>query len=814
MWIELINDMEIDMIRNYWKIAYRNILKQRAYSIINILGLALGLAACVLVGLYIWQEMHFDDYHENGDRIYRISVSTHTPQGTFPSAETPALTAPVLDQKYPEIQSISRIYFSGRDLITTADKKLYEEDIIFADDGFFDIFTHLFIYGDKETALREKNSIILTRSAAEKYFDTSNPMGRSLTLNNNVTFKVTGVIADVPVNSHFTFEMAATYSSLVDLPVGIYLDQWGATFGSYTYVLLHKGSDPVEFSNKIAPYLNDTMKVIDGVTKSFIFQPVDSIHLHSDLEDEIEPNSSVTNLLILGSIALFILILACINFVNLTTARSVKRAREIGVRKVFGAERQQLISQFLGESILITMVSLICALVIVELFTPAFNGLIGTELSYSFFSDPGISIAILASAIITGILSGLYPAFFLTKYQPVKVIKGSMHTSKGESAFLRKFLVLLQYCISVILIILTIAINMQVRYMRSFDMGFDSDEVIVLKTPERMSYNSEMIKAELNALPGVINTTASLGIPVFGSGFGTNLIPDMAHEDESFMVSVRMIDHDYLDFYGIKLIAGHTLEELGETDYYSKTLVNEAAVGKLGFSSPADALGNSYTIGLSDGTKRFSPEIVGVVQDFHFNSLHEEVSPLLFTHWSFLFQELSIKISPHNAPETLKQIGEVWKKIYPDHPFDYSFLDEKIDAMYEAEERSFKVITTFSVLAIFIACLGLLGLISYTTEQRKKEIGIRKVLGASSNDVITLISMEFIKIIAIANLIAWVISYFIISKWLIAFPYKAQISIPVYFSAGVATLLISAITVSFTVFRSASENPVNTIGYE
>jgi len=802
------------MFRNYLKIAYRNIIKQKAYSIINIFGLALGLAACILVGLYIWQNLHYDDYHVKGDRIYRISVSTKTPQGTFPMAETPALLAPTLKQKYPEVDTIARIYFPDRDLISSSDKKIYEEDLIFADDSFFDIFSYNFLQGSAESALKDKNSVVITKSTAQKYCDSQNPIGKTLNFNNRIDFEVTGVIENVPVNSHFTFEMVATYSSLVDLPVGNYLHQWGATFGSYTYVLLQPETDPVQFGEKIAPFLNETMKLIEGIHQKFILQPVSSIHLFSDLEGEINPNSSITYLVILGSIALFILILACINFINLTTARAVKRAREIGVRKVFGAAKQQLIRQFLGESIIITLIALACSLVIIELFEPSFTRLIGTELTYKFFSSFGIMLTILLAAIIVGVLSGLYPAFVLTHFQPVQVMKGTVHSSRRGSAFLRKFLVLLQFSISLILIIFTIIINQQIGFMRNFDMGFDEEEVILLKTPERMSYISETIKAELNEIPGIVKTSTSLGAPVAGNGFGTNLTPDLAHQDIEFMVSVRMIDHDFLDLYGVKLLAGRMLSELGEVDFTTKTLVNETTVRKLGFASNEEALGHNYTIGLSDGVERFSPEIVGVVQDFHFNSLHEEVSPLLFMYWPYLFHEISIKISPNNVPATIKEIKSVWEKFYPAHPFDFSFLDEKIDSMYKAEERSFKVISTFSVLAIFIASLGLLGLTFYTTEQRRKEIGVRKILGASIPNIIQNISAEFLKLVLIANLIAWPISYLFVNKWLASFPYKVEISILVFISAAVIALGISLITIGYTVIRSAVSNPIESIRYE
>jgi putative ABC transport system permease protein len=802
------------MFKNYLKIAYRNIIKQKAYSIINIFGLALGLAACILVGLYIYQDFQYDNYHQNRDNIYRVSVKTIAPNGTDHTAETPALVAPNLEQHFPEINKISRIFFSSNDLITYEDKKFYEEDIVFADNDFFDMFSYKTLQGNPTKFLKKENTIIITRKMADKYFGTENPVGKIFNFNNRVNLEIAGVIENVPVNSHFTFDMAATYETLVDLPEGNYLNQWGATFGSYTYIMLHPEKDIEQFINKVDPFLTVKMEKSPRITKSVILQPIESIHVFSDIDCEINPNSSISYIIILGSISLFILILACINFVNLTTARAVKRAREIGVRKVFGAYKLQLIRQFLGESILITLIALGLALVLIEFFEPSFSQLIGSPLIYNCFNNVSIFSTIVATSLVIGILAGLYPAFVLTHYQPALVMKGATKQGKSSSAILRKSLVLFQFSISIILIIFTILINQQINFMRGFDMGFDKDQVVVMKTPERMSYNSETVKNEINAISGVVESSTSLGVPLMGSGFGTNLTPNMEIEDEDFNISVKMIDHNYLDFYNIPLLAGRKLSDLNGADFRTVTVVNEATVKKLGFTSNEDAIGHAYTIGLSDGVKRFEPEIIGVVKDFHFNSLHEEVSPLLFMHWSFLFQEVSIKINPTNVPETIKEIKSVWEKFYPSHPFDYSFLDEKIDKIYKAEERSFQVISTFSILAIIIACMGLFGLTLYTTEQRRKEIGIRKILGASIPNIIRNISLEFLKLVLIANVIAWPVSYLLTNKWLASFPYKVEINILVFLTAGAIALGISLLTIGYTVLRSAASNPVESIRYE
>ena len=804
------------MLRNYFKIAYRNIVKQKFYSLINILGLALGLAACILVGLYIWQNFHYDEYHTNKENIYRIAVKTITPQGTSHMAETPALVAPTIQEHFPEVDKITRIYFSSNDLVTYNENKFYEDEIVFADVDFFEIFSYETLYGNPAQFLKEKNTIVLTSDMAEKYFGKANPIGEIINLNNKLDMKVVGVIQNVPANSHFTFDMVATYSTLVDLPVGNYLEQWGATFGSYTYVMLHQGTDREQFVNKSSTFLTGKMETSDLVTQSVILQPLESIHIFSNLGDEINPSSSITYLLVLGSISLFILILACINFVNLTTARAVKRAREIGVRKVFGAMKRQLVRQFLCESVIITLIALCVAFIIAELLKSSFSDLIGAQLLYDSFGSVSIFSVILLAALAIGLLAGLYPSFVLTHYSTVNVIKGDRAILSGKkgSNLLRKGLVIFQFSISIILIIFTLTISRQVRYMQGFDMGFEKDQTIILKTPVRMSRNFETIKNEMNAVPGVKKTSTSLGVPILDRGFGTNLVPDLQHEENSFMVSVKMIDFDFLDLYDLDLIAGKRLSDLQGADYKSLTIVNETTVKKLGFSSPEKALGHDYTIGLSDGVKRFSPEIIGVVKDFHFNSLHEEVSPLLFMYWPYLFEEISLRISPDNMRETIKGIEKVWKDFYPENPFSYSFLDEQVEKMYRAEERSFNVITTFSILAIFIACLGLLGLTFYTTEQRKREIGIRKVLGASIPDIIQKITKEFLWLIIISNVIAWPLSYVIINKWLSSFPYKVSCNLATFIFAGALALGIALITMGYTVIKSAITNPINTIHYE
>ena len=802
------------MFKNYFKIAYRNILRQKTYSIINIFGLAIGIAACILVGLFIWQDFSYDNYHQNRDRLFRLTTHTTDPAGNYSLLQSSARIAPAIKEEFPEIDKISRVYFADENFLVYDDKKFYEEDVIFADEEFFEMFSYNTVMGNQDEFLKSKNTAVISQNLAHKYFGDVSPVGKVMKYNDKLDIEVVGVIEDVPVNSHFTFDIAITYSCLTNLSKASMMDNWHGTFGSFTYVMLHQETNIELFQEKCGIFLTQK-KETDGITKHAVeLQPIESIHLHSEGNDDVNVHSSIKNVLILGSIALFILILACINFINLTTSRAIKRAREIGVRKVFGAYKGQLIGQFLGESVLVTFIALVIALVMAELSQTFFAQLIGTELIYNIFSNPIILLIIITSTLLIGIFAGMYPAFVLTKYQPSRIMKGNFGKSSSGSNLLRRGLVLFQFTISISLIIITLIISQQTSFMRNFDMGFEKDQVLILKTPTRIGRNYDVIKRELELIPGVTATSASLGVPLMNSGYNTNLSVDPANEEDEFRVAVKFIDSDYLDFYEIPLLAGKRLSDLKGADFRKLTLVNEATVKKLGFASNEEALGHSYPIGLSDGNGRFEPEIIGVIKDFHYKSMKSEVSPLLFMRWEGLFKEVSIKLSSQNMPKTMKGIKELWENLYPNHPFNYTFLDEKIDNLYKAEEKSYRVVSIFSVLAIIIACMGLLGLTLYTTEQRRKEIGIRKILGASIPNIVKSISLEFLKLVLIANAIAWPVCYLLINKWLASFPYKVNVNFSIFLMAGGGALLISFLTISVTVIRSAVSNPIESIRYE
>ena len=612
------------MFFNYLKIAFRNIFKQKAYSAINILGLAIGIASCILVGLFIWQEFSYDSYHERAGDIYRISRKIQIMSQTNYSVETPALTAPTLAGQFPEIDKLTRIFFSDDDLIKYNDVMFYEDEMIYADSTFFDIFSYNVLRGNPKEFLRGTSGVVITTQIAERYFGSENPVGKILNVNNKYEFEVQGVIEDIPVNSHFTFNIIANYNALYNHPAGNYIEQWGATFGSYTYLLCKPGSDINNLEKKTSEYLSDIIPFAEGTKLDIVLQPLQDIHLYSNMEDEINPNSSISNIVVLISIVFFILILAAINFINLTTARAVKRAKEIGLRKVLGAVKFQLVKQFLGESVLISFISLLVGLVLVELFKPSFSTLVGSELSLGYLDNPGIITVILLGTIILGMSAGLYPSFVLTHFQPAKVLKGSSGINPGiGTGLLRKGLVVFQFSISIILIIITLLMNKQIGFMRNFEMGFEKDHTIIIETPERMGDKYETIKNELNNLNDVITSSACLGVPVYDSGFGTSLEPSADKGTEPISISVKMIDDDYNALFGLELLSGRMLSELSGADFTKVTVINETLARKLGYSDPGDAIGKVYRIGLNG----YNVEVVGVIKDFHFSSVHDEVKP-------------------------------------------------------------------------------------------------------------------------------------------------------------------------------------------
>jgi putative ABC transport system permease protein len=741
--------------------------------------------------------------------IYRIEFSITREGNTNHLAQSQALLGPTLKNEYPEIKKISRIYFSERSLVKAGDKNNFEDRIVYADSAFFEIFSYQSVAGDITQFLKKPNSIILTESTAKKYFGNENPLGKILEINNQYSFEVTGVIEDIPENSHFKFDFIAPYSSLENQPVAGYFPQWGATFGSYTYMLADKGFNPKAFEKKTENFFSTHIKGYEGGWR-VLARPLLDIHLKSHSSDEIEENSSISRIIIISSIALFILLLACINFVNFSTARSSERAREIGIRKVIGASRFQLIQQFIGESVLFSLASLLISIFTVKLLMPSFSSLAGTKTGLDYNSDWTTMLLILGGVLVVGILAGLYPALVISSYKPVKVIKGdySANSGKNKASYLRKGLVILQFSISIILIAGTIIVNLQLKYLRNYNMGFDKEYMIVLPAYTKVGNNYNTIKNEFRSIPGVLSATAGRSAPTSSNNIGTECRPNgNSNNIGAFGIEVNSVDYDYMKQFGVKLVAGRYFSEDFPGDFPNAMVINEKMVRSLGFKNAQDALGKSYSIQLNE----YKPEIIGVVKDFNSSSLHNEITSQVFMTNPNWFKEFIVKVKSANMPSTINSLKEVWAKFFPQYPFEYSFLDESIDKMYKSEERYSKVISAFSIVALFIACLGLLGLTSFVTEQRKKEIGIRKVQGASIKSIVQLVSSEFMILVIVSNVIAWPVAYFFMNKWLISFAYRIDISLWTFIGSGVLAILIAMFTVSFQAVKAAVANPVNSL---
>jgi putative ABC transport system permease protein len=797
------------MFINYFKNVARILISQRFYSIINIAGLSIGITACILVMLYVKNDLSYDKYNKNAMNIYRIEFSITREGNTNHLAQSQALLGPTLKNEYPEIKKISRIYFSERSLVKAGDKNNFEDRIVYADSAFFEIFSYQSVAGDITQFLKKPNSIILTESTAKKYFGNENPLGKILEINNQYSFEVTGVIEDIPENSHFKFDFIAPYSSLENQPVAGYFPQWGATFGSYTYMLADKGFNPKAFEKKTENFFSTHIKGYEGGWR-VLARPLLDIHLKSHSSDEIEENSSISRIIIISSIALFILLLACINFVNFSTARSSERAREIGIRKVIGASRFQLIQQFIGESVLFSLASLLISIFTVKLLMPSFSSLAGTKPGLDYNSDWTTMLLILGGVLVVGILAGLYPALVISSYKPVKVIKGdySANSGKNKASYLRKGLVILQFSISIILIAGTIIVNLQLKYLRNYNMGFDKEYMIVLPAYTKVGNNYNTIKNEFRSIPGVLSATAGRSAPTSSNNIGTECRPNgNSNNIGAFGIEVNSVDYDYMKQFGVKLVAGRYFSEDFPGDFPNAMVINEKMVRSLGFKNAQDALGKSYSIQLNE----YKPEIIGVVKDFNSSSLHNEITSQVFMTNPNWFKEFIVKVKSANMPSTINSLKEVWAKFFPQYPFEYSFLDESIDKMYKSEERYSKVISAFSIVALFIACLGLLGLTSFVTEQRKKEIGIRKVQGASIKSIVQLVSSEFMILVIVSNVIAWPVAYFFMNKWLISFAYRIDISLWTFIGSGVLAILIAMFTVSFQAVKAAVANPVNSL---
>lgn len=808
------------MLRNFINIALRNMWKNKFFSGINIIGFAIGIATCILITLYVLDELNFDKFNEKAGRIYRIDTDTKFggAEEKFAVASDPIGFTMLKD--YPQVENVVRFRNYGSSVVKKGNQNIKEERIIFADSTLFDVFTLPMIAGNPKKALVAPHQVVITESMALKYFNSTQVLGRVLRFDNNTDYTITGVIKDLPANSHFRFDF---FISMINSRES-QQNNW-VSFNFNTYLLLRKDADAALLESKFDEILNkyifpQAQELIHISKDNFLksgnylhlsLTPLTKIHLFSDRIGELSPNNDVQFVYIFSAVAIFILLIACINFMNLSTARSSNRAREVGVRKVLGTRRRELVQQFLFESVLMSLLSVIIATAIAGLLLPLFNELASKELTLSFDQHPLLPILLIGFSIVTGLLAGSYPAFYLSAFKPIEVLKGKLGTG-FRSSYFRSSMVVFQFFISTFLIIGTIVIYRQLNYIQHKKLGFNKEQVIIIKDTYVLNNELRPFKNELLKQPGIISATISGYLPV-PSGRSDNVFFPEGAIDSKKAVSMQNwnVDEDYIKTLGMQISQGRNFSKEFATDS-NGIIINESAAKLFGFSDP---IGKTITT-LQDlqnpaSLQRFN--IIGIVKNFHFESLRQNIGALCLLLKPST-SAVSFRIRAGSTEQVIKSIESLWKKMAPGEAFSYSFLNEDFNAMYNAEQKVGKICIAFAILAVFIASLGLLGLATYAAEQRTKEIGIRKVLGASIGNIAGMLSKDFLKLVVIAAVITFPIAWWAMHKWLQDFAYRITINWWVYLVAGLIALLIALLTVSFQTVKAALSNPVQSLRAE
>jgi len=797
------------MFRNYFKTAFRNLWKNKASSFINIFGLTIGLCSCLLIGLYIQHELSYDNFQAKGDRIvraimaYKFDGGDEMKKGNFTSARV----APRFKQVFPEIESAVRMTKYSR-IVHYNDKLINEKNIMYADPSFFDVFSFKLLRGNPANVLNAPRQVVVTESTAKRYFANDDPVGKILKVGNDTTlYQVTGVVQNCPSNSQIKFDFLASWSSLNKIEEE--KSYWNANYT--TFFLLKNKESIAPLQAKIAPFMRKEMTG-EGATVNFELEKFNKIHLYSPYEG-FEPNNSITYIYILEAVALLMLAIACFTYVNLNTARSMERAREVGVRKVIGAGNRQLFWQFIGESVLLCTISTALSLIATALLLPVFNQLTDKQLTIeAIFSAQFIGGALILIALVS-LLAGTYPALVLSNFQPVKVLKGSFkNTSSGQ--WLRKSLIVFQFSISVILIISTFIMQKQLNFIQNKNLGYNRDQVLVLPIDNRMEDKLDLFKQQFKTNNHIISVSACVSTPVDIVG-GYNMRSSLMPQTQTLAVSGTPIDNDYVKTTGLKIIAGSDLEQqdmkdVANSDYKKNVfhfILNESAARELGWT-PEQAIGKRMFVG--DEREGF---VKGVVRDFNFESLHNPIKPLVLFPESYQ-RTFLLKIQGKDLKQTIAFLEGKWKELAPYRPFEYRFLDEDFNRLYSSEMRLGTVLTVFASIAIALACLGLLGLSAYTAKQRVKEIGVRKVLGASVSSVVALLSADFVKLVFVAIIISIPVAWWMMNKWLLSFTYKTQMNWWIFAVAGICAVAIALFTISFQAIKAALANPVKSLRSE
>ncbi|MBN1300708.1 MAG: ABC transporter permease [Melioribacteraceae bacterium] len=805
------------MLKNYIKIAFRNLLKYKNFSLINITGLAIGIASCVLILLFVMDELSYDRFHEKADRIYRVHTEGRLAANEFRMAVSPAPLAFTMLREFPEVEAVTRFRSYGFPVFRYGDKAFSEEKVYWADSTFFDVFTVKFLEGSKENALTKPDAIVLTESMRKKYFGDEPALGKVINSDRRNDFIVTAVIEDFPENSHFHPEFLESLTRYDNSR-----NEFWVSNNFYTYAVLKQGTSLEKFKEKLdnlvikyaAPQIEQFTGTSfeklreQGAAYRFEIQPLTSIHLYSDLEYDVEANSDASYVYIFSLVAFAILLIAIINFMNLSTARSTTRAREVGIRKTLGSDKTKLIIQFLVESVILTLIAVVLAIVFIKLLLPSFNDIAGKNLELSFFDNFTALPAIVAFAALVGLLAGLYPAFVLTSFMPVNVLRGNMGM-KGKRSWLRSGLVVFQFGISVVLFVGTFVVYNQLDYIQNRKLGFNKDQLVIIEKTDDLADRLKAFKQNLLDNPNILSVTNHSSVP--GGGFGNTVYQvEGMGSNENHLFWLWFADYDLADTYQLEMAEGRFFSEEFPSDS-AGVVLNEKAVKALGLENPIGK--RLIDRGRNPEETRFMP-IIGVVKDFNFESLHSEIRPMAIFPIRFNGRVTAVRISAQNIRSTMDSIEKTWKDFAFDQAFEFTFMDDEFARVYEAERKTGELFTAFSILAVLIACLGLFGLAAFITEQKTKEIGIRKVMGASIGGILFLLVKEFSKWVIIANIIAWPMAYYAMSRWLEGFAYKIDLGWWIFITSGFISLIVAIMTVSSQVIKAASQNPARSLRTE
>ncbi len=817
------------MLRNYLKVALRNLKKRKGFAFINVLGLAIGIACCLLIAVYVFHELSYDQFHEHADRIYRVTQTTETSSKTEKGATTPFPVGPTLQSDFQsQITKTVRLFDMQEEVRTIqntqTDESFRVDDFYVADSTFFDVFSAKLLQGNPDEVLNDPRSAVITKEQSRRFFGDENPIGKQLTFKGSEEFTVTGVMEALPATSHFSVDMLVSFNSLPKIyGSDAFMKRWFWN-PCWTYVLLEEGVDAKDLERQLPGFVDKNYaNREDGETVSLGLQKLTDIHLYSNLDLEMEANGSIFYVYLFSAVAVLILLVACINFMNLSTARSAERAREVGMRKVLGADRSQLFGQFIGESFVMTLLGFVLAIGLVYLGMPWFSDFLGKQLSINFLGSIEVVAALLGLFLLVGLLSGLYPALYLSGFSPTAIMHGGKGTnSRSSGRFFRKGLVVFQFTLSVILIIGTIVVYLQLQHMRNKDLGFDQERIVVMPiTQTLIAWEFEQFKNKALSNSHILEVTGTS--KVLGSESQVFAKYSPANQPDAPPTNMTLeVTHDFIETYNIQLLAGRGFKPDRKTDPDQSILINKSMLRQIEAETPRQALGKQFYFTTSDG-KRESYSVIGVVDNFNYTSIKKEISPLVIKLIQGVrptvrnIEYAAVRLAPGGVEQGLSHIKKVWNEVNDIDPFTYSFYDEKLQKIYASEKKMSNVAGLFSVLCIFVACLGLFGLASFTASKRTKEIGIRKTLGATVPNILALLSKDYLKLVVLANVIAWPVIYYLSVQWLQNFPYRISLGwnlAGIFLAVGFASLVICIVTVSYQSLRAALINPVDSIQQE